>query len=126
MAEVRTASSGAVLFGFRHWIRISIVISHSLLNMQVTSLLSHQDDHHHDHAHDESCSSVATSIAPVRLWQTQLGVVFVVNAFVCRLVLFLTASAVANASAFIGAIILGYPIVITAYKDLRQGLLEHQ
>ena len=33
-------------------------------------------------------------------------------------------SSVASASAFIGAIILGYPIVLTAIKDLRSGVLS--
>jgi Cd2+/Zn2+-exporting ATPase len=88
--------------------------------MQVTSLLSHQG---HDHEHDESCSSCGHEHAPVRLWQTLLGVVFVVNAFIVDW-FFSHGSAVASASAFIGAIVLGYPIVITAFKDLRQGVLS--
>src|SRR6476659_5865384 len=90
--------------------------------MQVTSLLSHQE-HDHEHAHDESCSSCGHEHAPVRLWQTLLGVVFVLNAFIVDW-FFPHGGSVANASAFIGAIVLGYPIVITAYKDLRLGLLS--
>ncbi len=86
-----------------------------------TSLLSHQEPH----AHDESCSACGSDHehAPVRLWQTLLGVVFVVNAFIVDW-LFTQGTAVAGASAFIGAIVLGYPIVWTAVKDLRAGVLS--
>ena len=85
--------------------------------MQVTSLLSrHEHDDacgcEHDHAH-----------APVRLWQTLVGVVFVLNAFIVDWA-FQQGHAVASASAFLGAIILGYPIVWTAMKDLYRGILS--
>ncbi len=88
--------------------------------MQVTSLLSR-----HDHEHDESCASCGHDHehAPVRLWQTLLGVVFVVNGFVVDWV-FDRGHTVASASALIGAVILGYPIVWTAIKDLRTGVLS--
>jgi Cd2+/Zn2+-exporting ATPase len=85
-----------------------------------TSLLSH---HEHEHTHEESCSACGTEHAPVRLWQTLLGVVFVLNAFIVDW-LFTHGSAVASASAFIGAIVLGYPIVLTAVKDVRAGVLS--
>jgi Cd2+/Zn2+-exporting ATPase len=85
--------------------------------MQVTSLLSeHENDDDcgcgHDHEH-----------SVVHLWQTITGVVFVLNAYVVDW-LFQQGSTVASASAFIGAIILGYPIVVTAIKDLRRGRLS--
>jgi Cd2+/Zn2+-exporting ATPase len=87
--------------------------------MQVTSLLSHHDHEHgpecgcgHDHEH-----------SVVHLWQAVLGVVFVLNAFIVDW-LFAQGGTVANSSAFIGAIILGYPIVVTAIKDLRVGRLS--
>src|SRR3989449_3049954 len=85
-----------------------------------TSLLSHQE-----HAHDESCSACGADHehAPVRLWQTLLGVVFVVNAFIVDW-LFAQGSAVAGAGAFPGAIVLGSPIVWPAVKDLRTGVLS--
>src|SRR5436190_21469696 len=86
--------------------------------MQVTSLLSH-----HEHEHDESCSSCGHEHAPVRLWQTLLGVVFVLNAFIVDW-FFAHGSAVASASAFAGAIVLGYPIILTAFKDVKQGVLS--
>ncbi len=87
--------------------------------MQVTSLLSHHEHEHgpecgcgHDHEH-----------SVVHLWQAVLGVVFVLNAFIVDW-LFVQGGTVASSSAFIGAIILGYPIVVTAIKDLRVGRLS--
>src|SRR5437867_3053892 len=97
-------------FGFRHFLDIR-------LNMQVTSLLSR------DHEHDDSCSVCGPEHAPVHLWQTLIGVVFVLNAFIVGWA-FRPGQAVASASAFIGAIILGYPIVVTAVKDLCRGVLS--
>src|SRR5881296_3465269 len=87
-----------------------------------TSLLSHQE---HEHTHDASCSACGPDHehAPVRLWLTLLGVVFVLNAFVVDW-FFARGSAVASASAFVGAIVLGYPIVWTAVKDLYNGILS--
>src|SRR6187401_2550211 len=87
--------------------------------MQVTSLLSQSA-----HEHDPSCDSCHDhEHSPVRLWQTLLGVAFVLNAFIVDWV-FDSAHMVASASAFIGAVILGYPIVVTAVKDLKRGRLS--
>jgi len=87
--------------------------------MQVTSLLS-QNEHDHDHkpgcGHDHEHSSV-------HLWQAVLGIVLVLNAFVVDW-LFSEGTTVASFSAFFGAIILIYPIVVTAIKDLRAGRLS--
>ena len=87
--------------------------------MQVTSLLSRQDHEHgpecgcgHDHEH-----------SVVHLWQAIAGVIFVINAYVVDW-LFQQGSAVASASACIGALILIYPIVVTAVRDLRVGRLS--
>ncbi|MCI0744850.1 MAG: cadmium-translocating P-type ATPase [Verrucomicrobia subdivision 3 bacterium] len=99
--------------------------------MQVTSLLSrkrHQHehgDHDHDHEHDESCSACGHdhSHTPVRLIQTLIGLVFVANAFIVDWV-FEKGTMVASASAMFGAILLGYPIVWTAIKDLKHGILS--
>ncbi len=85
--------------------------------MQVTSLLS---QHEHgpecgcDHDHEHSV---------VHLWQAVLGVVFVLNAFIVGWV-FDASSTLASASAMIGSLILGYPIIVTAVKDLRRGNLS--
>src|SRR5882762_6958065 len=91
--------------------------------MQVTSLLS-QQEHDHEHTHDHDLSACGHEHAPVRLWQTLVGVVFVLNAFIVDSKLFEQGHTVASVSAFIGAIILGYPIVWTAVKDLRRGVLS--
>jgi Cd2+/Zn2+-exporting ATPase len=85
--------------------------------MQVTSLLS-QHEHGpecgcgHDHEH-----------SVVHLWQAVLGVVCVLNAFLVDW-LFESGTTLASYSAMIGALILIYPIVITAVKDLRVGRLS--
>ena len=99
--------------------------------MQVTSLLSqeqhdHEQGHAHDHDHEhgpECGCGHDHEHAPVRLWQTLVGIVFVLNAYFVDW-LFNQASTAASASAFIGAVILGYPIVVTAIKDLRRGFMS--
>src|SRR5260221_4788126 len=97
--------------------------------MQVTSLLSreeHSHDHEHDHlGHDESCSSCGHEHehTPVRLRQTMIGLLFVINAFVVDWLLD-QSSMVASASAMIGAVLLGYPIVWTSLKDLKRGIVS--
>lgn len=89
--------------------------------MQVTSLLS-QKEHQHEHGdgcgcgHDHEHSNVGLS------WML-FGLVFVINAFVVDWV-FDSAHVIAGASAMIGAIILGYPIMGTAIKDLKKGRLS--
>ena len=95
--------------------------------MQVTSLLSrkaHDDHSHHHHDHDESCQSCGHdhSHTPIRLKQTLAGLLFVINSFVADWVNL--GPAVAEVSGMIGAILLGYPIVLTAINDLRKGLLS--
>jgi Cd2+/Zn2+-exporting ATPase len=92
--------------------------------MQVTSLLSRAEAAH-AHDDDPSCSACGADHehTPVRLWQTLVGVVFVLNAFIVDWV-FDKGHTTASASAFIGAIVLGYPIVATAIKDLRAGILS--
>src|SRR5271154_7361817 len=85
--------------------------------MQVTSLLS-------DHEHDDNCGCGHDhEHSTVHLWQAVLGIVFVLNAFIVDW-LFESGGTVASASAFIGAVILIYPIVVTAIKDLRVGRLS--
>jgi Cd2+/Zn2+-exporting ATPase len=85
--------------------------------MQVTSLLSqHEHDDNCGCGHDHEHSSV-------HLWQMLAGGVFVLNAFVVDWILN-QGTTTASVSAFIGAIILGYPIVVTAVKDLRVGRLS--
>src|SRR6185312_14711710 len=103
--------------------------------MQVTSLLNREDDHghdhdhehghhHHHHEHDDNCGCGHDhSHSDIKLWQTLVGVVFVINAFLVDW-LFDSGTSVASVSALIGSIILGYPIVVTAVKDLKVGRLS--
>jgi Cd2+/Zn2+-exporting ATPase len=91
--------------------------------MQVTSLLSRKELHP-ESSHDDSCEACSHDHehAPVRLWQTLLGVVLVLNAFIIDWG-FQNSHTVASVSAFLGAILLGYPIVSTAMKDIYRGML---
>ncbi len=89
--------------------------------MQVTSLLSlqeqdHHDPVHHDHEHDHEH-------IPVRLWQMLGGVIFVANSYLVAW-MFEKGSLVAGLSAMLGAAILGWPIVATALKDIKRGILS--
>src|SRR5580692_8190783 len=91
--------------------------------MQVTSLLSqHEHDHHHHHGDGKGCGHDHEH-SSVHLWQAVLGIVLVLNAFIVDWV-FPEGTTVSSFSAFFGAIILIYPIVITAIKDLRAGQLS--
>lgn len=90
--------------------------------MQVTSLISQAEGHDHEHGDGCGCGH-DHSHSVVHLWQTITGVVFVLNAYVVDW-LFQQGTTVASASAMIGAIILGYPIIVTAIKDLRHGRLS--
>ncbi len=85
--------------------------------MQVTSLLSR-----HEHGPECDCGQDHEH-SVVHLWQAVLGVGLVINAFIIDW-LFEAGGTVASASAMIGAIILIYPIVVTAIKDLRVGRLS--
>jgi Zn2+/Cd2+-exporting ATPase len=87
-----------------------------------TSLLSNQVEPAQTHADDPSCGC-GHEHAPVRFWQTIIGIVFVLNGFVVDW-LFQNGQTVASASAMVGAIILGYPIMVTAIRDLRTGALS--
>lgn len=94
--------------------------------MQVTSLLSRADhDHDHDDHDHENCGSCGHDHehTQVRLAQTLLGLMFVVNAFVVDWVMD-KGTMVASFSAMAGAIILGYPIVKLSLKDIRSGILS--
>jgi Cd2+/Zn2+-exporting ATPase len=75
-------------------------------------------------AHDESCGACGDhEHAPVRLWQTLVGVIFVLNAFIIDW-FFQSGHNVSSVSSFLGAIILGYPIVWTALRDIYRGVLS--
>src|SRR5438309_106271 len=89
-----------------------------------TSVLSRTQGGH-DHDHDESCGACGHDHehAQVRLWQTLLGVGFVLNAFVVDW-FFAQSHAIASASGLLGAVLLGLPIVTTAVKDIYRGVLS--
>jgi Cd2+/Zn2+-exporting ATPase len=101
--------------------------------MQVTSLLSRKESEHyheHDHEHEPGAGcgcghdhDHGHEHAPVRLWQTLVGIVLVFNAFLVDW-FFQQGHNIASASAFLGAITLGYPIVWTAAKDIWRGILS--
>ena len=79
--------------------------------------------HQHDHEHDASCGcGEEHSHVQVQLKQTLVGLLFIINSFIVERLLE-RGGAVADLSAMLGAIILGYPIVWTAIKDLRGGTL---
>ena len=89
--------------------------------MQVTSLLS---QHEQEHKHDDSCGCGHDhEHSSVHLWQAGVGIALVLNAFIVDW-LFPEGTTVSSFSAFFGAIILIYPIVVTAIKDLRAGRLS--
>lgn len=97
--------------------------------MQVTSLLSRrhrEHDHDHDHGHDhESCSACGHDHehTSIRVFQLVIGILFVINAYLVDWFVD-QGTLVASASAMAGAIILGYPILRTAFKDLKRGVLS--
>ncbi|HEX7859648.1 MAG TPA: cation-translocating P-type ATPase [Verrucomicrobiae bacterium] len=104
--------------------------------MQVTSLLSREDrkhdhnhdhkhEHDHDHHHDANCASCGHDHehTPVRLTQTVVGLIFIINSYIVG-GMFKSGDMIANFSAMLGAIILGYPIVWTSFKDIRKGILS--
>lgn len=100
--------------------------------MQVTSLLSRNEaarardpEHDHDHDHDANCASCGHDHehTPVRLPQTLIGLIFVINAFIVDW-FFERSTMVASFSAMIGAVILGAPIVWTSFKDIQRGILS--
>jgi Cd2+/Zn2+-exporting ATPase len=90
--------------------------------MQVTSLISAEhdascDDCGHDHG------GLSHSHTNVKLWQTLVGLILVLNSF---LVEWLTPgmATIGDLSALAGTIVLGYPILLVAFKDLRLGRLS--
>ncbi|NBR88234.1 MAG: hypothetical protein EB082_19175, partial [Verrucomicrobia bacterium] len=79
--------------------------------MQVTSLLSQQEEH--NHANGEKCSSCGHDHehASQQLGMTLFGLILIINSFIIEQ---FTANGktMADLSAGIGAIVLGWPIVV--------------
>lgn len=102
--------------------------------MNVSSLLSSRTEpHEHDHSL-AGCSECAHdhSHTQFNLKRTVFGVVLIVNSFLVEWILdkqFIasdptTTNPIAAISAALGALVLGIPILITAFKDLRRGVLS--
>ena len=94
--------------------------------MQVTSLLTLEEDAKKDAAcadcgHDHG--GLDHSHTNTKLSTTLVGLIFVLNSFAVDW-LFDRGTTVAAFSAMIGAVILGTPIMVVAFKDLRKGLLS--
>jgi len=94
--------------------------------MQVTSLLSLEEDAKKDASctdcgHDHG--GLDHSHTNTKLSTTIVGLIFVLNSFAVDR-LFDRGTTVAALSAMIGAVILGTPILVVAFKDLRKGLLS--
>jgi len=94
--------------------------------MQVTSLLSLDSDpkkqpNDCDCSHDHG--GLDHSHTNVKLWQTLLGAVCIANSFVIDW-FFTRGGTVSQLSALVGAVILGWPILVVAFKDLRLGRLS--
>ena len=92
--------------------------------MQVSSLLSRKEihEHHHDHEDDGGNCGHDHDHTQFTLSRMIAGVVFIANSF------FMewfggTDDRIAGVSAFIGAIILGYPILKLAVKSILRGML---
>ena len=92
--------------------------------MNVGSIISRKQEHEHDHAH-EGCADCGHdhSHTNFNLKRTVFGLVLIVNSFLVEWILD-RSSVVADISAAIGALVLGFPILITAFKDLRRGVLS--
>src|SRR3954470_15518175 len=92
--------------------------------MQVTSLLTRREQMN-EHDHEAECESCGHDHehTPVRLTQTVIGLIFVINSYIVDY-FFVKGTMIAQFSAMLGAIILGYPIVWTSFKDIRRGILS--
>lgn len=89
--------------------------------MQVTNLLSQRDGNHDDCGHDHG--GLDHSHTNVKFRQALAGLILVLNAYLLD---FLGSglTSVAELSAMVGAVVLGYPILAVAFKDLRRGSLS--
>ena len=88
--------------------------------MRVTSHVEHL----HDHGPDGACAcGEHHSHVEVQLSRTLAGLVLVINSFLFEW-LFDPGGPVAAASALLGAVVLGFPIIWVAAKDVRTGALN--
>ena len=89
--------------------------------MQVSNLLSRKEikEHHHDHDTDSGHDHEHTNTS---LTNMVAGLVFIANSFFMGWFAG-TDNQVAGISAFVGAMILGFPILRLAVKDIMRGML---
>ena len=85
----------------------------------------HQDHAHHNHVDGESCTQCGHdhSHTNVKMRQIFIGLVFLLNSLLIEMWLD-DAALIASFSALIGALLLGLPIIVTALKDLKRGVLS--
>jgi Cd2+/Zn2+-exporting ATPase len=78
----------------------------------------------HEHKHDSACGcGEYHSNVRIQLKQTIVGLVFILNSFLMTW-FFKDSDPVAGVSGMLGALLLGFPILWTAFKDLRAGALN--
>ena len=91
--------------------------------MKVNSLLSQKDNqHHNDVGNCENCGNDHEH-TEIRLNQILIGLLFIINSFIIKY-FFDNGKVVGDVNAMIGAMLLGYPIVWTAIKDLSKGRIS--
>lgn len=90
--------------------------------MQVNSLASRLTDAGHD-GHDHAAHGHEHEHIPVKLVPTFAGLVLIVNSYLVDW-FFPGSRVIASASAMLGAILLGAPIIWTSIKDISRGLLS--
>ena len=89
--------------------------------MKVNSLLSQKDHQHHDDGGNCENSVSDHEHTQIRLKLVLVGLLFIINSFIIKY-FFDNGKVVGDVNAMIGAMLLGYPIVWTAIKDLSKGL----
>jgi Cd2+/Zn2+-exporting ATPase len=92
--------------------------------MQVTSLLSRKEIREHHHDHESDCNNCGHDHEHTEFKLTTMiaGVLFIANSFLMEW-FGGTDDRIAGVSAFIGAIILGLPILKLAVKSILRGML---
>jgi Cd2+/Zn2+-exporting ATPase len=92
--------------------------------MQVSSLIGRKETQELNHDHDHDCDSCGHDHEHTNFRLTTMiaGVVFIANSFIMEWFSG-TDNQVAGISAFIGAMILGFPILRLAVKDIKRGML---
>ena len=89
-----------------------------MLPQKISETIGHDHHGHHHHDHDDGCCEHGHAHVP--LWVTMLGGVLILNSFLAQ-VLYVDSAFHSKLSAFVGASILGLPIIWAAIKDVAQG-----